>query len=219
MSIRPKVRFEVFKRDGFTCAYCGRKPPDVTLEADHILPLSEGGDSDIENLITSCWDCNRGKGAGLLDDRAPVSVDLEAKSEEIAERERQLRAYHAVRNAVAKRQDEQFNRVWDYWFDLWGETSMSRYHLPWKSSLRTFIDQLGEAEVMQAMDVARDKFHWPSSNAARYFAGVCKRKVAKLEGRVVPCVVCGREMVLDPGEDPTGRWYHVACKEEQEKRG
>lgn len=28
------IRFEVFKRDMFTCQYCGRKAPDVILEVD-----------------------------------------------------------------------------------------------------------------------------------------------------------------------------------------
>ena len=61
-AIPKKVRFEVFKRDKFTCTYCGRKAPDVVLEVDHIIPVAEGGKNDIMNLTTSCRDCNRGKG-------------------------------------------------------------------------------------------------------------------------------------------------------------
>ena len=56
-----KIRFEVFKRDKFTCQYCGRMSPDVILEVDHIEPVAEGGDNEITNLITSCRDCNRGR--------------------------------------------------------------------------------------------------------------------------------------------------------------
>lgn len=61
-----KIRFEVFKRDKFTCQYCGRMSPDVILEVDHMNPVAQGGDNDILNLITSCRDCNRGKGKNLL---------------------------------------------------------------------------------------------------------------------------------------------------------
>ena len=43
------------------CQYCGQSAPDVVLEVDHIVPVAEGGDNDIMNLITSCRDCNRGK--------------------------------------------------------------------------------------------------------------------------------------------------------------
>ena len=46
-----RLRFEVFKRDSFTCQYCGRKAPDVLLEADHIEPVSKGGSDDILNLV------------------------------------------------------------------------------------------------------------------------------------------------------------------------
>jgi 5-methylcytosine-specific restriction endonuclease McrA len=59
-------RFEILRRDKFTCQYCGRKPPEVTLEVDHIFPVSKGGTNDPGNLTTSCYDCNRGKGADLL---------------------------------------------------------------------------------------------------------------------------------------------------------
>lgn len=67
--ISKKLRFEVFKRDGFTCQYCGRMAPDVVLQVDHINPVKNGGDNNILNLITSCADCNNGKGAKLLTDK------------------------------------------------------------------------------------------------------------------------------------------------------
>lgn len=64
--ITKKLRFEVFKRDNFTCQYCGKMAPDVILEVDHINPVAKGGDNNILNLITSCFDCNRGKGKRKL---------------------------------------------------------------------------------------------------------------------------------------------------------
>lgn len=65
-AISKALRFEVFKRDHFTCQYCGRMAPDVILEVDHIKPVAKGGDNDILNLVTSCRDCNRGKGKKLI---------------------------------------------------------------------------------------------------------------------------------------------------------
>lgn len=47
MSVSKKIRFEIFKRDGFRCAYCGKAPPVVTLELDHIEPKARGGKDDI----------------------------------------------------------------------------------------------------------------------------------------------------------------------------
>jgi 5-methylcytosine-specific restriction endonuclease McrA len=62
-----KLRFEIFKRDGFKCAYCGRGPKDnVVLHVDHIHPKSKGGINSKSNLITACFDCNIGKSDALL---------------------------------------------------------------------------------------------------------------------------------------------------------
>ncbi len=63
MSLKKKTRFEVFKRDGFACIYCGKRAPEVVLEVDHIEPKSNGGSDNFANLITACFDCNRGKGS------------------------------------------------------------------------------------------------------------------------------------------------------------
>lgn len=60
----PGVRWWVLKRDNFRCRYCGRDVNNgVKLHVDHITPLSKGGTNYEDNLITSCEDCNIGKGA------------------------------------------------------------------------------------------------------------------------------------------------------------
>lgn len=61
-----KLRFDVLNRDNFTCKYCGKSAPSVKLEVDHIVPRSKGGKSTIENLTTSCSDCNQGKSDMLI---------------------------------------------------------------------------------------------------------------------------------------------------------
>ena len=53
------VRQQVFKRDNFTCQYCGAKPRK--LHCDHILPVSRGGSNDLSNLTTACQSCNLSK--------------------------------------------------------------------------------------------------------------------------------------------------------------
>ena len=42
-TISKKIRFEVFKRDSFTCQYCGRMAPYIVLEVDHINAVANGG--------------------------------------------------------------------------------------------------------------------------------------------------------------------------------
>lgn len=58
-----RVRFAIFKRDSFTCRYCGRKPPQVRLELDHVIARAEGGPESAENYATACSECNAGKGS------------------------------------------------------------------------------------------------------------------------------------------------------------
>ena len=68
-----KIRFEVFKRDSFTCQYCGQQAPDVVLHVDHIDPVALGGGNEMINLITSCAGCNGGKSATPLDDNTVLA--------------------------------------------------------------------------------------------------------------------------------------------------
>lgn len=56
------LRFNVFRRDGFRCRYCGRSVDDgAVLHADHVIPESKGGPTTLENLVTACRECNIGK--------------------------------------------------------------------------------------------------------------------------------------------------------------
>jgi len=59
-------RFDVLEKYNFSCAYCGRSPPEVFLQLDHIIPKCKGGTNDIDNLAPSCWECNNGKRGRIL---------------------------------------------------------------------------------------------------------------------------------------------------------
>lgn len=62
-----RLRFAVLERCGFACVYCGRRPPDVTLHVDHVVPVAKGGSNEIHNLVAACRDCNLGKHARELE--------------------------------------------------------------------------------------------------------------------------------------------------------
>lgn len=65
-----KLRVVILDRDSFTCKYCGRSPmkdKSVELHVDHKIPRNRGGTDDLDNLITSCEQCNLGKGDVLLE--------------------------------------------------------------------------------------------------------------------------------------------------------
>ncbi len=53
-------RREIFRRDTFSCQYCGQKTHDLTL--DHVMPRHRGGPHSWENLVSACRKCNHHKG-------------------------------------------------------------------------------------------------------------------------------------------------------------
>jgi 5-methylcytosine-specific restriction endonuclease McrA len=54
-------RRNVFKRDKFTCQYCGAQPGPAELTIDHVLPKSRGGKSEWVNCVLACLACNARK--------------------------------------------------------------------------------------------------------------------------------------------------------------
>jgi hypothetical protein len=88
-AISQKTRFEVFKRDSFTCQYCGRMAPEIVLNLDHIHPVSKDGDENVFNYITSCFDCNSGKSDRLLSDGSVIAKQ-KAQLDSLQERREQI---------------------------------------------------------------------------------------------------------------------------------
>lgn len=101
-----KTRFEVFKRDKFTCQYCGGKAPDVILRVDHIKPVATGGDNNLMNLVTSCDPCNSGKGPRELDDQSSLEKQRRML-EELNERREQLEMMLTWREGLLGLADQQ----------------------------------------------------------------------------------------------------------------
>jgi 5-methylcytosine-specific restriction endonuclease McrA len=60
---RKITRKAVLARDSWTCQYCGKDKPGLTV--DHVIPRSRGGRSVWENIVASCASCNRRKGNHL----------------------------------------------------------------------------------------------------------------------------------------------------------
>jgi len=178
MAISKKLRFEVFKRDGFACQYCGRTPPTVTLEVDHINPKSEGGDDDINNLITSCFDCNRGK-SNIKLDRVPTAVETNLAV--LREREDQAWEYNKFLVKIEKRigrDVEEINDIYNSYFPDYGLSDQFK-----ATSLRNFIAKLPKDILMGAMHDActamkgKHDYETASSDAIKYFCGICWRRI------------------------------------------
>ncbi len=60
---RPIVKLnrkEIFRRDNYTCQYCGRQFSNLTI--DHVIPRHLGGETNWDNVVTACPRCNHLKG-------------------------------------------------------------------------------------------------------------------------------------------------------------
>lgn len=189
MSLSARVRFEVLKRDRFTCAYCGKHPPDVLLEVDHVLPRAAGGTDAMENLVTSCHDCNAGKSDRLLEEGAAPNVRAGAV-EELRERLAQAEEYAKLVGQEAGLLGKQQALVLDYWarafgaktYEQDGATYWALRHdweeWPNENSIRLFLRRLPIDEILSAIDIAASRANGRSGDhACRLFYKMCWRRI------------------------------------------
>lgn len=173
------VRFEIFKRDLFTCQYCGAHPPGVLLHIDHIVAVAQGGTNDQDNLVTACQACNIGKGAK---DLKQVPDSLKEQAMVAAEKEAQLLGYQQILEAKRQRIEEEKWRVAEILEPGCSENGTRR---DWLSAISRFIERLGVHEVMDSADIAVSRFPYSKYKAFRYFCGVCWRKIKETENAAV----------------------------------
>jgi len=177
MSISKTLRFEIFKRDGFQCQYCGKSPPIVILEVDHIIPKKLKGNDGIDNLITSCFDCNRGKGAR---DLKIAPQQIKEKLEIIKEKEDQLKEYNKLLQKIErriKRNVNKANEIYNSIFPKWQFSDQFK-----NGAIKRFFRILPKQDVFDAMYLACNKMsdrHGKDGNdhAIRYFCGICWNKI------------------------------------------
>lgn len=162
-----RLRFEIFKRDNFTCQYCGATPPRVILHVDHIVPLARGGGDGAENLVTSCRDCNSGKSAVPL---SSVPKSLKDTASDEAERAAQVRAY--AEQIKAAREDFEA-LVWEI-AEILEPGASKGLSVDKFGGVERFIKELGFAAVFDAANMARTT---ASRSPFKYFCKVCWRLV------------------------------------------
>lgn len=179
-----KLRFEVFKRDAFTCQYCGKKAPDAVLEVDHIKPVSKGGKDELLNLVTSCFDCNRGKRNIELSDDTAVKKQ-QKQLQELAERKEQLDMMLEWRSSLNDLENYYVESVADVFSKRtdWDVTNSG------KAEIRRWIKRFGFDEVIISCDIALDTYYDGSvkgfDRAFDKVAGICfNRKKEADENRI-----------------------------------
>jgi hypothetical protein len=110
VAVNKRLRFEIFRRDGFRCTYCGAVPEETELHVDHVVPVALGGTDIPENLTTACEDCNAGKASTGASEEMVAAVNLAVAVEASA------RAQVAERLATYS---EELNAYEDEVIDIW----------------------------------------------------------------------------------------------------
>ena len=181
MALSKKTRFEVFKRDSFTCQYCGRKSPDVVLEVDHIKPRSKGGTDDILNLVTSCVDCNSGKSNRELSDQQTITQKRK-QLEELQQRKEQLEMMFEWQEGLLGLETQAVDWLHDMWRSYTPGYSLSDFGL---RELRKLYTKFGVEEVVAAMSIAASQYITVSEGKAegesvnlawRRLGGICANR-------------------------------------------
>lgn len=149
-----KIRFEVFKRDSFTCQYCGRKAPDVELEVDHIKPVAKGGTNDILNLVTSCYECNRGKRDRTLDDKSVVEKQR-TELERLQARNEQLEMLLNWKEGLQNLEDKEIEAV----NKLFEKKTGFGFNKHGEKTIKRLISKYGLEETMDCANAAIDNYY------------------------------------------------------------
>lgn len=171
MSISKKIRFEVFKRDGFCCSYCGKTPPDALLEIDHIKPSSKGGGDDLCNLITACFDCNRGKSNIEL---TKIPSKMSENLEVLQEKESQIKAYQRFVKKINKRITREIKEIEECFSSFFnGVVFVDTFK---NVSLKRFLSKLPVHVLKDCMAYSCVRMKEPEA-AVKYFCGICWNKI------------------------------------------
>lgn len=152
-AISKKLRFEVFKRDGFKCQYCGKSAPDVILHVDHIDPVANGGSADILNLITSCEACNLGKGARTLDDNSALSKQKKQLAE-LNEKREQLEMMLKWRKDMSDLTGVQIDEVEKLFTHLTGK-GLSDYG---RGLVKQWLKKYPLAEILESLEISAHQY-------------------------------------------------------------
>lgn len=165
-TISKRTRFSVFDRDGFTCVYCGRQPPVVVLQIEHVIPVSKGGTNDEGNLRTACVDCNLGKAAKSIGDSVPTESDRLRQAQELAETIHRAEQLLAAQKANDEYRQLIVNRV----CELLGQETCNKATVTF---IRNLIDEFGAARVDEWMQYTVTKV-FGETKFAKYMAGIAR---------------------------------------------
>ncbi len=177
MAVSQRLRFEVLRRDRYTCRYCGAQAPDVVLTVDHVIPTALGGGDEPSNLVTACSDCNSGKSS--IDPGSEVVEDVKEAALLWAQAISVAAEWRAIDRMEAEKFAAEFDEAWSQW--KYSEGLVPRA-AGWQDSLGRWV-ALGihEEELLRLIRVAMSNDRLAADDVWRYFCGCAWRAVTELQ--------------------------------------
>lgn len=175
MSVPKRLRFEILRRDNFTCRYCGASAPDVHLTVDHVLPVALGGGDEATNLVAACRDCNAGKSSINPDQPLVDQVSEDAIRWARAITVASQAMSGSVRTAAKYRRD--IYKAWREWDD-------DARFLPSDAEMMCgYWHRIGipVSVVVDAIDIAWSREHIRPRDVWRYTNGIMKNRIRDIE--------------------------------------
>lgn len=175
-------RFEIFKRDLFTCQYCGGQPPAVVLVVDHIDPVAGGGADTVDNLITACETCNQGKASRSLTTRI-IRPDADLLYLETQQEIAELRRFQAAVEEREVELERTVELIQKAWYSATGEDQ--NWH-PADHVVRQFIVKYGaEIAYQTIVSVAPKVYEGQIKKNWVPYAWAVARNIAAAQGQDV----------------------------------
>lgn len=177
--VSKRLRFEILRRDGFKCRYCGTVAAERELRVDHVIPEALGGSSDPSNLATSCDPCNNGKSSAAPD--APIVDEVANDALRWSQAMQRAARWKEEELTKERRLDEKFLDLWRGW-----EMKDDQRGVPldddWSAAVRRLrVAGLTEPMFAEAVTIAMRARGVLPENTFRYFCGVAWNMVAQLQ--------------------------------------
>ena len=186
MAVSKRVRYEVLRRDGNRCRYCGADADESPLTMDHVVPVALGGSDDPSNLVAACKDCNAGKTSTAADqalvvDVSSVNVAFAAAMKQAAD---ELYALTAAERAYV-----------DEWVIVWDAEAPP----DWKPAIVAFYRaHLPIEALLDCIRIARGN---PTvEDEFRYMCGVAWNRINDIQARAA-------QLMASPAQVAEGRTY------------
>jgi hypothetical protein len=141
-----RLRFEILKRDGFRCRYCGANSSQVLMHVDHVVPVADGGGDDPANLVTACADCNLGKSDVPLDQSR---LNPASPTQSMIDHAEQIRAYMDAVAEVEQLRVDMTVEIDQKWDRLLGAPMAG----PMFKELPYWIGAIGYERVLEAVTI------------------------------------------------------------------